>query len=274
MNVNGYIVKFNFNRFVGGQTDKFDAMYLSSMYGSDAVPELVTALRTLWPAPAMNGVNVKAQLYTALDKQQKTLQEMIKSDWRNAVVSDYRALASLGELQSIDPATLVQEKFIGNYNPGQWWNGEELILPKEITGNLDMRAEAFAAAKTYPARVFGDVTIDANSGTLNVPVDEIGGSLIMRNGSIKMFGTMPGRIGKDLDLSVVEVDSLIPAGLKIGGAIKVSNFFGNVDNFIKDAQSKGYTVIDISAPMPLGNFAPGPCGGEENPCPIQPTSTR
>jgi hypothetical protein len=240
---------------------------------SDSVPVLVGALRSGWPASEKVNIFAKSTLYSALSYKMDKLQKSIDTDWRDAVISDYRALAALGALKEIDPATLVPEKITGNFDASQNYatnfGGTEYLFPKEIDGNLTISADIAKLTKFFPNRVTGDVVVIIGTGyinakSLNLPIQNIGGSLILR-GAVNNFIAMPKNIGKDLDLSGLSATTPIPVGINIGGSILISKpNMQNADMIIGDAQSKGYRVTVSEVPA---GFAPGPCGSEENPCP-------
>lgn len=270
VNVDGFIVKFNFDRFIGGKTDKFDAGYF--LHGpetpSDTVPALVSVMRAEWPASSKVDPMTKYYLYNSLSYQQADIEKMIEKDWRNAVVSDYRALAAMGSLAKIDPNLLVPEKYVGDMTVRLNMAGTSgsPVFPKEIIGNLHATRDALANAKKLPVDVSGDVTVEDNYGSCFVPINHIGGMLKLVGGTVSQFESLPKTIGKDLDISQVNVDAFMPTGIDIGGAIKVSGFFGiNAKGFVKDALSKGYRVVALNnngiftegAEQP-GVFAPSP----------------
>jgi hypothetical protein len=275
-NVNGYIVRFNFDRFVSGKTDRLDTKYFSDWgISSDAVPEIVAALRVDWPeSPKVNGFD-KVNLYGALNRKMEELQKLVAADWRNAVISDYRALASLAAIKDIDPAAFVPERSVGNVDAPNYvrisGNGG-YAFPKEINGYLSTSTSVMKDTLFFPRRVTGNVMVNMSNyidkGTLNLPIDSIGGSLIVRDGSIAAFEAMPKHIGGDLDLSHVEVKAPLPVGLDIGGAIAVPQYEGQTSNGLaKDAYAKGYRVryVPVPAPLDKSTLIP-PCGSEENPC--------
>ena len=246
VNVEDYIVKFNFDRFVNGQTDRFDEPYLSRL-GSDAVPALANALRSEWLTSSKVNVLAKSDLYgSLLGDKYGGLQATVEKDWRNAVISDYRALAALGGLKDIKESTLVPEKYVGDISGFTFKSTGITILPNEIDGNLNISYSMRATLKTFPSVVTGDVWTTALSKFV-LPIEHIGGTLKLVNGTVNEFVSMPKFIGKDLDLRDVVVNGILPAGIQIGGMVRVSVLTGNVNYervraFIKDTQSKGYKV--------------------------------
>ena len=277
VNVNGYIVKFNFDRFASGQTDQFDEPYLSRL-GYDAVPTLVNALRSEWPTSLKVSILAKSDLYgSLLGDRYGSLQATVEKDWRNAVISDYRALAALGGLKNIKEGSLVPGKYVGDINGLTFRSTGITVLPNEIDGNLSISYSMMATVKTFPSIVSGDVLVTA-SGKLVVPIEHVGGTLKLVNGTVDEFVSMPKFIGKDLDLRDVVVNGLLPAGIQLNGMVRVSRMTGNsngvrIQAFIKDAQSKGYKVdvpLELMPNPPAAGIPPGPCGSDEFPCTLVP----
>jgi hypothetical protein len=132
----------------------------------------------------------------------------------------------------------------------------------------------------FPESVSGNVLVTDADTTFALPIDNIGGTLTIHYGRINEFGALPKHIGKDLDIQDAGVYAMLPAGIDIGGNIIVSSFTGNADGkgflgyFIQDAVKKGYKVFNVSDPVDKSGFNPGPCGSDENPCPVQPSPVR
>ena len=93
-NVEASVVRYNAERYASGKTDIFDHAYIWSL-SSDAVPEMVDIVA----APISTRM---AEIQTSL-RERLTLKSselnMNSSDWRNLVISDYRAIAALEKLK-------------------------------------------------------------------------------------------------------------------------------------------------------------------------------
>lgn len=106
MDAEAYIARTNVDRFLSGATRSIDLTYLSSL-SSDAVPELVRLLKAPWPVEQISSPayeDGKGSLTTPQDLRKMLLdrREKLKgqfSDWRNIVLSDYRALAALSTIE-------------------------------------------------------------------------------------------------------------------------------------------------------------------------------
>jgi hypothetical protein len=280
VNVNGYIVKFNFDRFASGQTDQFDGPYLSRL-GSDAIPALVNALRGEWPTSSKFNVLAKSNLYgSLLGDRFSGLQATVEKDWRNAVISDYRALAALGGLKDIKESTLVPEKYVGDIELSDFYSlNNAVVLPNEIDGNLTIDDFYLTKDTILPDLITGNVAVMGHGNTipLSLPISRIGGNLTLSGMTIQSFTAMPKSIGGDLDLHEALVLGLLPPGIDLHGKVLVSKNTGSdlakLQLFIKDAQAKGYRVdvpLDLMPNSPVGGIPPGPCGSDEFPCTLVP----
>ena len=266
-NVNGYIVKFNFNRFASGRIDQFDALYLSRL-GSDAVPALVNALRGEWPTSSKVNVLAKGNLYgSLLGDNYGGLQATVEKDWRNAVISDYRALAALGGLKDIKESSLVPEKYVGDIDLSDFYSlNNAVVLPNEIDGNLSIAYSRSLNKDTIlPNLITGNMRVigSGNPGSLSLPIGRIGGNLVLSDVIIQSFAAMPKSIGGDLDLREALVLDMLPPGIDLHGKVLVSKNTGYTDLaklqlFIKDAQAKGYRVDMPLELMPNPLVVPAP----------------
>jgi hypothetical protein len=96
-NTEATIVRINTQRYLSGQTDIFDVNYLT-MLSSDAVPELVDAMNG--PLPSKLKQPEIDVLRARLDYLKREL-EYQSHDWRNLVISDYRAIAALKSVPAV-----------------------------------------------------------------------------------------------------------------------------------------------------------------------------
>jgi hypothetical protein len=280
VNVEGYIVKFNFDRYINGQTDLFDVPYLSAL-DADAVPALAATLEINWPASSKIGPLSESRLFGALNQKSESLQKLIGGDWRDVVVSDYRALAVLSDFKSVKQSTLVPSKYTGNIGLSDISPlYGAVVLPEEIDGNLSIDDYYLTKATILPNLITGNmiVTGNGNIGSLSLPIGRIGGNLALSDVTIQSFAAMPKSIGGDLDLREALVLGMLPSGIDLHGKLLVSKNTGYTDLaklqlFIKDAQSKGYKVdvpLELMSNLPLIGIPPGPCGSDEFPCSLVP----
>jgi len=279
VNVESYIVKFNFNRYVNGQTDQFDVPYLSEL-GSDAVPALAATFEINWPASSKIGPLAESRLFGALNQKSESLQKLIAGDWRDVVVSDYRALAALSSLKNISQNSLVPGKYAGDIGLSDISPlYGAVVLPEEIDGNLSIANYYLTKATILPNLITGNMTVTGNGniGPLSLPIGRVGGNLTLSGMSIQSFAVMPKSIGGDLDLREALVLDLLPPDIDLHGKVLVSKNTGSdlakLQLFIKDAQAKGYRVdvpLDLMPNSPVGGIPPGPCGSDEFPCTLVP----
>lgn len=128
VNAEGFVARYNINRYMADDTDLLDTNYLVSL-SSDAIPPLVELsngwsdvrepkierlreVRKLIEDATLSGEEREAlgqeermlmdmsdvKLHEMLGRRRQDLERMKREDWRKLVVSDYRALAALGEL--------------------------------------------------------------------------------------------------------------------------------------------------------------------------------
>jgi hypothetical protein len=100
INVEGQVVGENGKRFLSGKTAQLDLIYLTGL-SSDAVPALMDIYKQPWQRQpenfnSINGQDARYFLIARLTERKKQLESDVASDWRYAVLSDYRALAALG----------------------------------------------------------------------------------------------------------------------------------------------------------------------------------
>lgn|GEM_PF-1062627 len=265
VNVEGYIVKFNFNRYVNGQTDQFDVPYLSAL-GSDAVPALAATFEINWPASSKIGPLAESRLFGALSQKSENLQKLIGGDWREVVVFDYRALASLGGLKNISQNSLVPGKYVGDIGLSDISPlYGAVVLPEEIDGNLSIANYYLTKTTILPNLITGNMTVTGNGnvGPLSLPIGRVGGNLTLSGMPIPSFAAMPKSIGGDLDLREALVLDMLPPGIDLHGKVLVSKNTGDTDLaklqlFIKDAQAKGYRVDVPLELMPNPPAVPAP----------------
>jgi hypothetical protein len=133
VNVEGMVVKYNADQFLNGKTKKLDVFYMVHMLSSpDAVPALAALARAPWPTENPEGVDpgayylpaneptteggmevtstipvtARKYLITALQNRldgdryiRRRLPDFSeKTDWRDFVISDYRAIAAIRSL--------------------------------------------------------------------------------------------------------------------------------------------------------------------------------
>lgn len=134
VNVEGMVVQYNADQFLSGKTKQLDVLYMVNMLSSDAVPALVSLAKTPWPTEAPEGVNpdayylpkneqtaegtlevsttsVTARTYLIASLQGRLSDDQFirhglpgsleKTDWRDLVISDYRAIAAIQDLNRV-----------------------------------------------------------------------------------------------------------------------------------------------------------------------------
>ena len=136
VNVEGMVVKYNADQFLSGKTKQLDVFYMVNMLSSDAVPALASLAKSQWPTEVPEGVD--SGMYTLPTNEQTTEETMQfnpeinvtarkyliallqtrlggvneyqrhglptfleNKDWRDYVISDYRAIAAIKELNRV-----------------------------------------------------------------------------------------------------------------------------------------------------------------------------
>ena len=107
-NTEGYIVRFNAERFLSGKTDRLDLQYLEGRLSSDALFALSNLADQDWPRDPSPPPSPSATidypnfmiygqdgLKTFLSKRHDSLVFLIREDWRKAVIMDYYAAAAV-----------------------------------------------------------------------------------------------------------------------------------------------------------------------------------
>jgi hypothetical protein len=132
VNVEGMVVRYNADQFLNGKTKQLDVFYMVNMLSSDAVPALAALAQAPWPTENPEGVDPGAYYLptneptieggmevtsiipvTARKYLTASLQSRLgggqyirhglpgfseKTDWRELVISDYRAIAAIRSL--------------------------------------------------------------------------------------------------------------------------------------------------------------------------------
>jgi hypothetical protein len=119
VNVEGVVVKYNADEFLSGKTKRLDVSYMANRLSSDAVPALVALANASWPTEVPEGTeeffvpsaqeNYKgtarqylvATLRARLGTDGYASSKLISwatDDWRELVISDYRAIAAIRSL--------------------------------------------------------------------------------------------------------------------------------------------------------------------------------
>lgn len=115
-NTEGYIVRFNADRFLTEKTDRLDLAYLENDLSVDALPALSELFSANWPGqplsptpqPALNNINAtngsavykvysRDDLRKFLSARHAELGKSIQGDWRKMTVMDYYAFAATAE---------------------------------------------------------------------------------------------------------------------------------------------------------------------------------
>ena len=103
LDTEGMIAKYNVDRFLNGSSSSVDVYYLMGGLSSDAVPQLVRLGMTDWPKNNSSEADqfrrvTRPDLLHRLEVRRTYLQTRFL-DWRDVVLSDYRALVALSTLK-------------------------------------------------------------------------------------------------------------------------------------------------------------------------------
>ncbi len=108
-NIEGYIAKYNIERYLSGKAQFLDIHYLNARLSSDAVPELVLLTKTNWPNEWIATSNSteywsndfnRQNLFNSLDYDKSLLKEKIKENILGLSLSDLWAFESLQTLSN------------------------------------------------------------------------------------------------------------------------------------------------------------------------------
>jgi hypothetical protein len=96
-NAEGFVVKYNFDRFVAGKTKILDVQYFAAL-SSDAVPALSRVILSDWPVTAETPADLKIKLNQNTYNIYRQASDSVSAGWRIAVVADYRAVAAFKKI--------------------------------------------------------------------------------------------------------------------------------------------------------------------------------
>lgn len=267
VNVEGWVVKTNVDRFLSGQTKKLDLFYLEDL-SSDAIPALVSLYQKPWPSESPEGrhegegraLTSRQELANSLRDSSDRIIKMVYADWRRATIADYRAVAaasSVPEQVKVNnlpqakaspfnpilgvPAGEVPERYEGNIIlDGKPITDLRGLLPREVIGNVSLQNTGISSLVGLPQTITGDLDLQGNNLTSLAGIPEtIGGNLNLSRNPLQSLAGLPRSIGGTSFYLYDIPAKTIPPGTNIGYVINVNSWQVEL---IQDAKAKGYPV--------------------------------